>query len=140
MPDALLLAYPFAHFPVPAPDDATADELRASAPYSRFPAAAVEDMVRTYVGRIGDLPALALTGAARLDGLPPTHLALSEYDDLRPSGELLERQLRDAGVAVTSHVARGMLHGHLNHVADLAPIEESLAFLAAALRRAIARD
>jgi acetyl esterase/lipase len=132
-PAALLLAYPFAHFPVPALDEATAAELAGTPPFARFSPAAVEDMVVNYVGRLSDLPADALPGAARLDGLPPTRLVLSEYDDLRPSGELLERQLREVGVPVTSYLARGMRHGHLNHVAPLRGIEESVAFLAEGL-------
>ncbi|MFL6118238.1 alpha/beta hydrolase fold domain-containing protein [Actinophytocola sp.] len=129
-PAALLLAYPFAHFPVPALDDATAVEMAGTPAFARSSPAAVEEMVVNYVGRISDLPADALPGGARLAELPPTRLVLSEYDDLRPSGELLERQLREVDVPVTSHVARGMRHGHLNHVAPLAGIEESIAFLA----------
>lgn len=138
-PDALLLAYPFAHFPVPALDAATATELDRSPVLMRFPPLVVEDMVANYVGRITDLPPHALPGGASLRDLPPTHLALSEYDDLRPSGELLARQLRETGVPVATHVARGMPHGHLNVPADLPAIEESLDFLATALRKATTR-
>jgi acetyl esterase len=130
-PSAVLLAYPFTHFPNPMPDPATAAELAAGLPASaRFTPAGVEEMVRNYVGRISDLPADALPGAARLDGLPPVALLLCEYDDLRPSGELLARQLAEAGVAATVHVVRGVSHGHLNHVVDRPFIDESLAFLA----------
>jgi acetyl esterase len=133
VPAALLLAYPFAHFPVPALDDVTAVEMAGLPPIARSSPAAVEEMVANYVGRITDLPTDALPGAARLSGLPPTYLVLSEYDDLRPSGELLERQLREVGVPVTSYLAHGMRHGHLNHVAPLDQIEESLAYFGKAL-------
>jgi acetyl esterase len=135
-PDALLLAYPFAHFPNPALDDEAGAEMQTLPGYLRMPPADVEDMVRDYVGRISDLPADALPGAARLTGLPPAHLVLSEYDELRASGELLERQLREVGVAARSYLARGMLHGHLNWAVNLPPIDESLDFFAEALRPA----
>ncbi|MFI5938219.1 alpha/beta hydrolase fold domain-containing protein [Actinoplanes sp. NPDC051494] len=120
-PDVLLLAYPFVHFPVPT---LGLDRTLAS----------IEDMVRNYVGRISDLPPDALPGAARLDALAPTHILLSEHDDLRPSGELLGRQLREAGVPVTTHLARGTTHGHLNRPADHPEgVEQSLVYLAGAL-------
>ncbi|WP_188195289.1 alpha/beta hydrolase fold domain-containing protein [Nonomuraea sp. SYSU D8015] len=129
----VLLAYPFAHYPNPALDDATAAEMRALPPFMRFPVDAIEGMVRAYVGRISDLPPDALPGAAPLGGLPATHILLSEYDDLRPSGELLERQLREAGVPVSTYLARGMPHGHLNRTPSLDEVDASLGDLAAAL-------
>ncbi|WP_328676143.1 hypothetical protein [Streptomyces sp. NBC_00343] len=46
------------------------------------------------------MPTDALPGATRLDGLSPTRIVLSSHDDLRPSGELLERQLAEAKVPV----------------------------------------
>ncbi|MFC4011337.1 alpha/beta hydrolase fold domain-containing protein [Nonomuraea purpurea] len=132
----LLLAYPFAHFPNPALDAESAAEMAALPATLRFPVASIEAMVRNYVGRISDLPPDALPGAARLDGLPPTRILLSEYDDLRPSGELLERQLREAGVPVGSYVAKGMPHGHLNRTPSLDGVNASLDFFAAAIRTA----
>lgn len=137
MPDALLLAYPFAHFPVPALDEATAAELGAKAPLARFSPRRSEQLLRNYVGRISDLPPYAVPGAAVLAGLPPTYLTLSEYDDLRPSGALLERQLAELGIPVETHVARGVLHGHLNHMVELPAIEESVDFLATAMQQAM---
>jgi acetyl esterase/lipase len=134
VPAALLLAYPFAHFPNPAADASLAAALsEALPPVSRFTAAGVEDMVRNYVGRISDLPPDALPGAARLAGLPPVSIVLSEYDDLRTSGELLARQLAEAGVDVSTYLARGMPHGHLNHPVDLPGTVGSLSFLGSAL-------
>jgi acetyl esterase/lipase len=130
VPDALLLAYPFAHFPNPAADaDLAAALSEALPPVARFTAAGIEDMVRNYVGRISDLPPDALPGAARLTGLPPAWIVLSEYDDLRTSGELLARQLDSA----TVYLAEGMPHGHLNHPSDLPGAAGSLDFFAAAL-------
>ncbi|GAA2524976.1 esterase [Winogradskya humida] len=117
-PDLLLLAYPFVHYPVPG-------------------AGGYDDMVRNYVGRLTDLPPDALPGGARLDGLPPAHVLLSEFDDLRASGELLAHQLRGANVPVTTFLARGATHGHLNRPADHpTAVEESLNYLAGKLRKA----
>ncbi|MET8992106.1 alpha/beta hydrolase [Nonomuraea wenchangensis] len=131
--DLLLLAYPFAHYPNPALDDDLAAEMRELPPFTRFHPADVERMVRAYVGRISDVPPDALPGAARLDGLPATHILLSEYDDLRASGELLERQMREAGVPVSTYLACGMPHGHLNRTPALDEVDASLGYFAAAL-------
>lgn len=129
--DVLLLAYPFAHYPNPALSPAMSAEM-AAVPF-RFEPEGVEDMVRNYVGRISDVPPNALPGAARLDGLPSTRIVVSEYDDLRASAELLERQLREVGVPVESYLASGMTHGHLNHSPDLAEVAQSLDFFAKGL-------
>ncbi|GAA1687848.1 alpha/beta hydrolase fold domain-containing protein [Glycomyces endophyticus] len=129
--DALLLAYPFAHYPNPPLDWNLYPEM-AEVP-ARFDPAGVEGMVRNYVGRISDVPADALPGAARLDGLPPTRIVVSEYDDLRSSAELLARQLAELGVPVASYLAPGMTHGHLNHPPRLPAIDESITFLAKGL-------
>jgi acetyl esterase/lipase len=136
-PDAVLLAYPFAHFPCPPLDEVTAEEMRALPRMLRFSAADMEGMVAGYVGRISDLPADALPGAARLHDLPPVHVVLCEYDDLRPSGELLVRQLRESGVEVEALLAPGVPHGHLNRFPEVGPVAESLDFLADALRAKI---
>jgi acetyl esterase/lipase len=101
----------------------------------RFSAQDVESMVRGYVGRITDLPAHALPGAAPLHDLPPTSLLLSEYDELRASGELLSRQLLESGVEVRRYLACGMPHGHLNRTPALAEVDRSLDWLADALVR-----
>ncbi|MFD7770430.1 alpha/beta hydrolase fold domain-containing protein [Streptomyces sp. NPDC059787] len=129
----LLLAYPFAHYPNPALDEATMLALARMPEMPRFPPALVESMVADYVGRITDVPQLALPGAARLDALPATALLLAQYDDLRPSGELLHRQLDSVGVPVTALVALGAPHGHLNADADAPMVVDSLRFLARAL-------
>ncbi|MFC8097786.1 alpha/beta hydrolase fold domain-containing protein [Streptomyces sp. NPDC057363] len=132
-PDALLLAYPFVHFPTPALDDETAAEMRDLPPLLRFSTASIEHMVRNYVGRLSDLPSAAMPGAARLEGLPPTAVVLSEYDDLRPSGDLLALQLEESGVPVRTCLAAGMLHGHLNRTPALKEVDRSLDFLVEAL-------
>ncbi|SMH48560.1 Acetyl esterase/lipase [Rathayibacter oskolensis] len=134
LPDHLLLAYPFVHFPNPSVDDAVARELMTLPAILRFPPASIEAMVRTYVGRLSDLPPHALPGAAPLGGLPPTSVMVAEFDELRGSAELLLRQLAEAGAAVTGYLAHGMPHGHLNRTPALPEVDRSLAFFAAQLR------
>lgn len=133
-PHRLLLAYPFVHFPVPALDDATADVMRSLPPLLRFPPVAIEDMVRNYVGRVSNVPAEAMPGAADLTALPPTAIVLSELDDLRSSGDLLASQLKESGVTVSVHLAKGMPHGHLNRGPALPEVNTSLQFLADVLK------
>ena len=132
LPGALLLAYPVVHFPVPALSDELAAEMRELPRLLRFTADVIATITRGYLGRLSDIPSLLMPGHANLAGLPPTRILLSEYDDLRASGELFEQQLREVGVPVESTVAAGMLHGHLNiaPVPQLPEIERSLSFLA----------
>jgi acetyl esterase len=132
-PDRLLLAYPFVHFPVPALEDETAAEMLGLSLILRFTPADIEQMVRAYVGRLTTLPPTALPGAADLGGLPPTAIAVSEYDDLRPSGDLLATQLEESGVRVRRYLAAGMVHGHLNRAPSLTEVDRTLDFFAAEL-------
>jgi acetyl esterase/lipase len=132
-PDQLLLAYPFVHFPVPALTDETAAEMFGLSPILRSPPANIEGMVRNYVGRLAGLPSDALPGAAPLTQLAPTAIVVAEYDDLRPSGDLLAVQLEESGVPVQKYLAAGMPHGHLNRDPSLAEVDRTLDFLAAML-------
>jgi acetyl esterase/lipase len=133
LPDSLLLAYPFVHFPTPSLDAASAHEMSVLPPLMRFTPESIEHMVRNYVGRVNGLPADAMPGAADLTGMPATGIVLSEYDDLRPSGELLARQLEEARVPVETYFAPGMPHGHLNRGPSLGEVDRSLAFFAKTL-------
>jgi len=135
LPAAMLLAYPALHFPTPALDDPIAAEMRGLPRMLRFTAGDIAFLTRAYLGRLTDIPANLMPGLARLQGLPPAVVVLSEYDDLRGSGELFVEQLTEAAVPVSSTVAEGMLHGHLNlpPVDDMAEIGRSLDVLAAAL-------
>lgn len=132
-PDQLLLAYPFVHFPVPALSAETAAEMSGLSSLLRSPPANIEGMVRNYVGRLTGLPADALPGAAVLTCLAPTAIVVAEYDDLRPSGDLLAVQLEESGVPVQKYLAAGMVHGHLNRDPSLTEVDRTLDFLAAVL-------
>lgn len=134
-PRSLLLAYPVVHFPVPALTESVAMEMAELPALLRFHASTNEEMFGNYVGRITDLPAEVVPGQHDLTRLPPTSVVISEYDDLRASGELLVRQLREVGVPVEVLLAEGMLHGHLNRTpaAVLPGVGASLDFFASAL-------
>jgi acetyl esterase len=132
-PEALLLAYPLVHFPVPALDDAAAEVVRALPPMLRFPPNHIEHTMRNYVGRLYDLPPSAVPGHGDLRGLPSTNIQVAEYDELRPSGELLARQLAESGVPVTLELARGVPHGHLNRTPAAPQVGVTLDAFAAAL-------
>jgi acetyl esterase/lipase len=139
--DALLLAYPFLHYPIAAPTAELAADLSAELPAAlRFTPEFIDLVVGNYVGRIHNLPTSAMPGQADLRDLPPTHVVVAEYDDLRPSGETFCRQLRDAGVPATLRVAPGMPHGYLNRSLFLDEVGRSIDFLASAVNPQPAAD
>jgi acetyl esterase/lipase len=129
MPRGMLLAYPLAHYPVPPVDT---PGLEAVPAMLRFPAAYQAGIVQNYVGRLDELPADVVPRS--LDGLPEAWIAPAEYDDLRGSGELLARQLADAGVPAHLHLAHGMVHGYLGRAPSLEPVSAVLDAFAAVLR------
>jgi acetyl esterase len=130
----LYLAYPVVHFPVPTLPDDIAAEMRALPQLLRFSPEVIEGMFANYVGRLSAIPPLATPGHGVLAGLPPVFLMECEYDDLRPSADLLARQLVESGVEVTRWLATGMPHGHLNRTPGLPEVDASLDFFAAGLR------
>lgn len=133
LPDRVLLAYPFAHFPVPALDSVSVADMLPLPQIMRFEPAGTNEIVRNYIGRITNLPAEAIPGSADLAGLPPVSVVLCELDGLRGSGELLLEQLAEVGVPAESYLAAGMPHGHLNRTPSLREVEVSLGFFADAL-------
>jgi acetyl esterase/lipase len=132
---ALLLAYPFLHFPTPALDPTSTEAMRTLPPLMRFTPESVATMVRAYIGRLGNLPPEAMPGAANLAGLPATAVLISEYDDLRPSADLIVRQLAEVQVPTVHRLSVGAPHGHLNRVPSIDEVSLSLDFLAEQLRR-----
>jgi acetyl esterase/lipase len=133
-PRGLLLAYPLLHFPTPPTDPALLAELDTVPGMLRFPEQYQLGIVQNYVGRTEGLPADVVPGNFPIEGLPEAWIAPSEYDDLRPSGELFAWQLREAGIPMHLEVARGMVHGHLGRGPSLEPVDENLDFFADALR------
>jgi len=134
IPRGMLLAYPLEHFPTPPTDPALLTELDLVPAMLRFPEQYQLGIVHNYLGRADDLPADVVPGNFPVDGLPEAWIAPSEYDDLRPSGELFAWQLKEAGIPVHLEVARGMVHGHLGRGPSLEPVDETLDFFASALR------
>lgn len=132
-PRGMLLAYPLEHFPTPLPDPALLAELEKLPPILRFPVEYQTGIVHNYVGRVTDLPAEVVPGNFAVDGLPEAWIAPSEYDDLRPSGELFAKQLEAAGIPTHLEVARGMVHGHLGRAPSLEPVDANLNFFAGAM-------
>ncbi|MFE4948631.1 alpha/beta hydrolase fold domain-containing protein [Leifsonia sp. NPDC056665] len=130
---AILLAYPLAHFPSPGLSTEISAELAVLPESLRIPAGNVEWMVQNYLGRITCVPADAIPGAAQLAGLPPVSVVAAEYDDLRASAELLDRQLEASAVPVRFYLAAGMVHGYLNRSTSLSEVVKSLDFFAEAL-------
>ena len=133
-PDVILLAYPFSHFPSPQLDDDLACEIAQLPPALRIEPHFIEEIVRNYVGRISDIPALAVPGSGDLRGLPPVRIIVAELDDLRASGELLQRQIGDVGGDASLYLASGMVHGHLDRHPTLPEVDRSLDYFADALR------
>ncbi|MEO5921311.1 MAG: alpha/beta hydrolase [Pseudolysinimonas sp.] len=138
VPRGMLLAYPLEHFPTPPADPGVLAELEQVPPMLRFPEQYQLGIVHNYLGRVTDLPAEVVPGNFPVDGLPEAWIAPSEYDDLRPSGELFATQLVDAGIPAHLEVARGMVHGHLGRGPSLAGVAATLDFFAGALRDASA--
>jgi acetyl esterase/lipase len=137
MVDLILLAYPFVHFPVPPLEREFAPAMAELPPVLRFEPNDIERMVQDYVGRLYNIPPDALPGAAKLmPGLPPARILVAEYDDLRPSGELLARQFQSAGIDTSVRMEMGVLHGHLNRVPGAAGVNESLNWFAAEIANA----
>lgn len=140
-PDGLLLAYGAFHHPSPAPDEDLAGSLASLPPGLLNRETFDNDCFRSYTGPAEPAPGYARPGHADLAGLPPTTVISAEIDDLRPSSDLLARQLADAGVPVTRYLARGMLHGHLNWFPGpaLPEVDRTIDVLATALSAAPAR-
>ncbi|KNH20728.1 alpha/beta hydrolase [Arthrobacter sp. ZBG10] len=135
LPAKLLLAYPFLHPDLPAPAGGLAADVMAGLPRQlRF---TLEDCIRTaenYVGGpVSMAPSYAMPGYADPTGLPPTALLACEFDDARGSAEVFAAALEQAGVPVSYFLARGAVHGHLNHAAGLPEGRPALDFLAAEL-------
>ncbi|VXB22951.1 Acetyl esterase/lipase [Arthrobacter sp. 9AX] len=138
LPAKLLLAYPFLHAELPPPAGGLDEAVMETLPrHLRF---TLEDCVRSaenYVGGpVSMASSYAMPGYADPSGLPPTAIVACEYDDVRGSSELFAANLEQAGVPVSFFLARGAVHGHLNHAAGSPEAQPVLDFLAKELASA----
>jgi acetyl esterase len=114
-PRSVVLAYPVAHYELPAPSPELAVKIAALPPERNFPPEAMRAMGANYLGR-SDLPIspYAHPGGQDLRGLPPTFVVTSDHDALRSSGEAYCAELAAAGVDVLLVREDSTYHGHLN--------------------------
>jgi acetyl esterase len=114
-PRSMVLAYPVAHYELPAPSPELAEKIAALPPDRNFPPEAMRAMGANYLGD-SDLPIspYAHPGGQDLRGLPPTFVVTSDHDALRSSGEAYCAELAAAGVDVLLVREDSTYHGHLN--------------------------
>ncbi len=79
-------------------------------------------------------PYVSPARAESLSGLPPTYIAVAEYDVLRDEGLHFARRLREAGVPVELRHYADMNHGFLNWVGIIDRAGEAMDDLAAWMR------
>lgn len=113
LPHVWLAIYPAAHVTRPAFSPELAADLAEH--NSGFTPEAMAFIGECY-GATADDPYGYLGERDDLQGLPRVLIVNDQYDELRGSGEALARQLEAAGVEVTTVLAEGMKHGHLNLV------------------------
>jgi acetyl esterase len=114
-PTGLVLVYPLVHPELPPFATPVEEQLAQIPAVLRFPQPLVNLLVENFLGGpVQEAEAYAFAALGKLEGLPPTLLLVSEYDDLRSSGEAFAEGLRGAGVAVELVCERGVPHGHLN--------------------------
>jgi acetyl esterase/lipase len=111
----LVLVYPVVHTELPTLASAIQDQLVDLPTVFRFPTEVVTSLVENFLGgSLNDASPHAFAALGNLKGLPPALVLVSEYDDLRSSGEAFAEQLRQAGVEVELLCEEGVPHGHLN--------------------------
>jgi acetyl esterase len=112
-PKGLLLLYPVLHNELPPLDQELEQAMDALDGLMRFSPPMVIALNANYAGHDLQNP-YAFAANGDLVGLPPTLMIASEYDDLRPSGEVFAAALARAGVSVGTRIELGVPHGHLN--------------------------
>jgi acetyl esterase len=119
VPRSVVLAYPVAHYELPAASDELLAKVRTIAPEESFPPPRTRAMNDNYLGhdRGPDSP-YAFAGGQDLRGLPPTMIVTSDRDVLRSSGEAYAAELAAAGTDVLLVREDGTRHGHLNQPQD----------------------
>lgn len=114
--DAVVLAYPVLHDPVPEASAETKERVASLPAVLRFSPEATAFLNRNFLGDNPPDTPYAFPGHGDVAGLARTLVVLCEYDDLRPSGEAYAAQLRAADVPVDVEVVHRVPHGHLNVV------------------------
>jgi acetyl esterase len=124
LPAGLVLAYPFLHRQLDVGPELE-KLLTEVPPLFRFTQTAVDSMYGAYLNGMAEAPYLSLDGN-HLTDFPPSLVILSEYDDLRPSGESYADQATADGAKAETYLAPGMLHGHLNRLPAVPEVNSSL--------------
>jgi acetyl esterase len=131
VPAQLLLAYTTLHAVVPPPSAALTSMMADVPRLLRFTPTDRANITTNYLGGPESrADGYAMPANAVLADLCPTVLLNAEYDDLRPSAEAFAASLALAGVDVRQVLARGLLHGFLNHSAEIEPISQALDLIA----------
>lgn len=111
LPAALLLAYPMLHRQLVV-SETLETGLSEALGLTRMNQGLVDHMFALYTAG-QDAPFASVDGHD-LAGFPRTLTLVSEYDDLRPSGEAFHDDLLASAVDAELYVAEGMPHGHLD--------------------------
>jgi acetyl esterase len=131
LPRSLLLIYPLLHSVIPRSPEVL-ETCSVLPGLVRFSPATVDLMFGAYRGQQESAPYLTPEGHD-LAGLPPCLVIVSEYDDLRASGEAFACAARADGVDVDEYLARGVIHGHLNLTPLVPEVDATLQRLADAV-------
>jgi acetyl esterase len=131
MPWAQVLIYPWLH-----PDVGRAiGGPKEHAPL--LPAAGLARSLRAYTGSeplITNDPELLPLASTDFAGLPPAAIFAADVDPLAEEGQAYAEALKAAGVAVSFHPGRGLVHGYLRGRAVSSRIAEEFSALVSALR------
>ncbi|GAA2845427.1 alpha/beta hydrolase [Paenarthrobacter ilicis] len=111
LPAALLLVYPMVHRQLVI-SETLETGLSEALGLTRMNQGLVDHMFSLYTA--GQQAPYASVDGHDLAGFPRTLTLVSEYDDLRPSGEAFHADLLAASVDAELYLAEGMPHGHLD--------------------------
>lgn len=133
LPAALLLVYPMLHRQLVV-SETLETGLSEALGLTRMNQGLVDHMFTLYTAG-QDAPFASVDGHD-LAGFPRTLILVSEYDDLRPSGEVFHEDLLASGVDAELYVADGMPHGHLDRTRLVPEVGQSVKRMAAFLTQA----
>lgn len=80
-------------------------------------------------------PRAAPLAAASFAGLPPTFVAVAEYDPLRDEGIHYVRRIEEAGGQACLHSGRGLVHGCLRAMGTCPEVDLLYGAMVAQLQR-----